>query len=263
MSGEELLKKLREEFGRFRESRLYLQIIAAVGLVLVAALVSVGPAGPVAKVRQGLAWTVTHDYDFAGRWAGANKWAAGRGGWRPAIVGLWNEQTARVRKLLPSKVPAKVEEPAPVKPADPAPPVVETPAETTVLPVNGKVLYGYGWLPKGQEPHAGLDFAAPVGAPVVAIADGTVLRVGTDPAIGGLVEVDHGFAVALYGQVGSIKPKAGEKVKQGQTLATVAKPTGKEGEDGAHLHVEIRATKGGKPVDPAPFLPLGQGGDGN
>lgn len=134
------------------------------------------------------------------------------------------------------------------------------------MPVRGRLLYDYGWLPQGQEPHGGLDFAASVGEPVLAIADGTVLRVAADPALGGLVEVDHGFIIALYGQVGGSKVKVGDPVTQGQPLATVAAPTGKEGDRETHLHLEVRVTPGAKPVDPAPFLPMSaapQGGTGN
>ncbi|HWI50891.1 MAG TPA: M23 family metallopeptidase [Symbiobacteriaceae bacterium] len=250
MSGE---RQVREVLERFRESRLFLQVAASVGLVAVTGLVTVLPAAPVARVRQGLVWTVTHDYDFAGRWAEANRWAGARGGWR--------------RLLTPAPPPAVTPTVTPTVPpaAAPAPAdEAEDPATQTVMPVNGRVLYGFGWLPKGQEPHGGLDLSAAVGAPVVAMHDGTVLRAGTDPAIGGLVEVDHGFVVALYGQVGGVKVRPGDKVKKGQTLATVAKPTGKEGNHGAHLHLEVRASRGGKTVDPAPFLPLSaQGGDGN
>lgn len=259
MSGE---RQVRELLERFRESRLFVQVVASVGLVAVTELVTVLPAAPAARVRQGLVWTVTHDYDFAGRWAEANRWAGARGGWPAALS---SEAKARAEKLLRAKDPDPAPPPTASPVVTPAPAQdAEDPAAETVMPVNGPVLYGYGWLPKGQEPHGGLDLSAAVGAPVVSLQSGTVLRVGTDPAIGGLVEVDHGIAVALYGQVGGAKVKAGDKVKKGQTLATVAKPTGKEGNQGAHLHLEVRATRGGKTVDPAPFLPLSaQGGDGN
>lgn len=276
------MKQTKERYEQFRSSRLFVQVIASVALVAVAGLVSILPPARVARVRAALEWSVQHDYDFAGRWSAARRWADDRGGWRPALAGAWQAQVEKARKLLPALPPADPEPQADPKPqatpkpqansTPPAPAVNETtggekandPAAETVMPVTGKLLYGFGWLPKGQEPHGGVDFAAAVGAPVSAIADGTVLRVGTDPALGGLVEVDHGFAVALYGQVGGSKVRAGDKVTRGQTLATVARPTGKEGDRAAHLHLEMRAVRGGKTVDPAPFLPLdaGQGGDG-
>ncbi|HLN63424.1 MAG TPA: M23 family metallopeptidase, partial [Symbiobacteriaceae bacterium] len=130
-----------------------------------------------------------------------------------------------------------------------------------VMPVGGPVTYEYGWLPKGKQPHEGLDLAAKVGDPVVAMAEGTVLRVGTDDLAGALVEVDHGFAVVTYGQVTAARVKAGDHVQQGQRLADVAKPTGKEGDTGAHLHLEVRPARGAKPIDPAPYLPLNGGSD--
>jgi murein DD-endopeptidase MepM/ murein hydrolase activator NlpD len=178
---------------------------------------------------------------------------------RDKAAGLMAEATGLVERL--PALPGAGEGPAPGAGEPPAP---AAPAPEVILPVRGKLLYDYGWLPQGQEPHGGLDFAAAVGDPVLAIADGTVLRVAEDPALGGLVEVDHGFIIALYGQVAGSKVKAGEPVARGQALAAIAEPTGKEGDREAHLHLEVRITPGAKPVDPAPFLPRSaapQGGD--
>ncbi|HYF91415.1 MAG TPA: M23 family metallopeptidase [Symbiobacteriaceae bacterium] len=264
-----LVRQAGEAYDRFRRSRLPFQLIASVCLVAAAWTVSVLPQAPVDRVRQALTWTVTHDYDFAGRWNAANRWATGKGGWRPALAGLWESQLARLGGKAPFAPETKLAPAQPGKtPAQPpaGPEAEDDPAAHAIMPVDGRVLYGYGWLPKGQEPHGGLDLSAPAGTPVVAIADGTVIRVGTDPNLGALVEVDHGFAVALYGQIGGAKVKAGDQVKQGQALAAVAKPTGKEGDRSSHLHLEIRTNKDGKTIDPAPFLPLSaepRGGDGN
>jgi murein DD-endopeptidase MepM/ murein hydrolase activator NlpD len=131
------------------------------------------------------------------------------------------------------------------------------------MPVQGEVLYGYGWLPQGRKVHEGLDLSASIGDKVVAISDGTVVRVGSDRALGAFVEIDHGFVVALYGQISGATVKASDTVKQGQKLAAVAKPTGQEGDDAPHLHLEVRVKRGGNPVDPSPYLPGGETLGGN
>jgi murein DD-endopeptidase MepM/ murein hydrolase activator NlpD len=261
--------------------RPLLQVVLLAGLVALFGLVS---ALPPERHREVLAWVTARDGDLAGRWATARAWAAGVGGTArerlEAVKAGAEELVAEVMGMVEPKPGSPAPEPGPVgpvrgvpeptpaspAPASPAPSIPESSATKTTMPVPGKLLYDYGWLPQGQEPHRGLDFAAAIGEPVLAIADGTVLRVAADPALGGFVEVDHGFIIALYGQVGGSKVKAGDQVTQGQTLATIAAPTGKEGDREAHLHLEVRVSPGAKPVDPAPFLPMStaaQGGIGN
>jgi len=258
--------------------RPWRQVVLLAGLVALFGLVS---ALPPERHREVLAWVTAQDGDLAGRWAEARTWAAGVGSTvrerlEAAKAGA-EELAAKVVGMVEPKPGPSAPEPGPAPtttgpapvspaPASPAPSKPETPATKTIMPVPGKLLYDYGLLPQGQEPHGGLDFAAAIGQPVLAIADGTVLRVAADPALGGLVEVDHGFIIALYGQVGGSQVKAGDQVTQGQTLATIAAPTGKEGDREAHLYLEVRVTPGAKPVDPAPFLPMStavQGGIGN
>lgn len=246
--GEEPSEYDREERA---PSRPFVQVVLAAGLVALVGLVSAtAPERP----RQVLAW-VSKDIDLAGRWAEVRAWASGWGG-------ALGEEVEGLKRRFGGLREEVAEAPAPEAPEAPEVPS----APEAILPVMGELLYDYGWLPQGQEPHGGLDFSAAIGEPVLAIADGTVLRVAADPALGGLVEVDHGFIIALYGQVGGSRVRAGEQVTQGQTLATVAAPTGKEGDRQAHLHLEVRVTPGAKPVDPAPFLPMSaapRGGDGN
>ncbi|HYG57812.1 MAG TPA: M23 family metallopeptidase [Symbiobacteriaceae bacterium] len=258
---------------------LYVQILISLGLLALTALVAAVPAGPLGRVREALTWTVFHDYDFAGKVRQTGRWARGQGGWTAAAGNLVTAARTRVQSwagpLMPrDRTPAAALPPAPApqagppegpSPAPSAPEPAETASPNTIMPVDGTIMYGFGWLPKGRQVHEGLDLAAAEGAPVMAIADGTVTRVRTDEVLGMLVEVDHGFVIALYGQVRDVKVKAADRVKQGQRLATVARPTGKEGDSGAHLHFEVRPHQTGKTVDPTPYLPVGralQGGNG-
>lgn len=106
--------------------------------------------------------------------------------------------------------------------------------------------------------HTGIDGAAPLGTPVLAIADGTVTFAGTDRIYGGLVIITHqidGKPVAsAYGHMppDQIRVHVGQRVIAGQQIGQV----GSEGRStGPHLHIEIRP---GGPhaaaVDPARWL---------
>lgn len=101
---------------------------------------------------------------------------------------------------------------------------------------------------KIYRPHHGLDYAAPVGTPVSAIGDGTVIFAGKKGQYGNLVIIRHpnGYKT-YYGHLsrfgGSIKK--GTKVKQGQVIGYVGS-TGLA--TGPHLHYEVRIDN--RPVNP-------------
>ncbi|MCY7322435.1 MAG: LysM peptidoglycan-binding domain-containing M23 family metallopeptidase [Phormidesmis sp. CAN_BIN36] len=128
------------------------------------------------------------------------------------------------------------------------------------LSVKASVLLGYGWyLPTGRNQpvfHTGMDLAAAVGAPVLAIADGTIAFASQQGAYGNLVVINHqqGYQTR-YAQLGTIKVKAGQTVKRGATIATVGK-TGTPSSSTSHLHFEVRSNSklGWVAEDPKPFL---------
>lgn len=106
--------------------------------------------------------------------------------------------------------------------------------------------------------HTGMDYAAPLGTPVLAIADGTISFAGTDPIYGGLVIITHQIdGKTLATAYGHMPPKkiqvhTGQQVIAGQQIGQV----GSEGRStGPHLHVEVRP--GGPKataVDPGAWL---------
>lgn len=116
---------------------------------------------------------------------------------------------------------------------------------------------------KEFELHTGLDLAAPVGKPVLSPADGVVVFAGTYPMgrslhwwrFGSLVMVRNGDGfVTLFGHCNEIKVKAGQKVKQGDILATVGN-TGWS--TSPHVHYEVRrklADGRWVPVDPLIYI---------
>ena len=99
--------------------------------------------------------------------------------------------------------------------------------------------------------HAGLDFAAPTGTPIVSVANGTVTYVGYDGSYGNkvVVALDDG-TVTWYCHMTEFTVSVGDRVLQGQELGTVGS-TGNT--TGPHLHFEVHPD-GGDPVDPYPFL---------
>lgn len=90
--------------------------------------------------------------------------------------------------------------------------------------------------------HAGVDYVAPAGTPVLAVADGVVSDVSANPRSGNLVVIDHlldGQAVATaYAHLldGSVLVREGDPVTAGQQIAAVGS-TGTA--TGPHLHFEV------------------------
>ena len=98
--------------------------------------------------------------------------------------------------------------------------------------------------------HAGVDYSAPIGNPVIATADGRVTYAGKRGAYGKFVELDHGNGIATsFAHLSEIHVKVGQKVKRGHVIAAV----GNSGRStGPHVHYEVRIK--GIAVDPERFL---------
>lgn len=115
-------------------------------------------------------------------------------------------------------------------------------------PARSSLLLGYGW---GIQPltgkvgfHSGVDLAAAVGSPVLAVGDGTVAFAGKQGAYGNLVVINHAEGLQTrYAQLSSIKVKVGQVVKRGQAIATVG-TTGNPSSKQPHLHFEVRSRSG-------------------
>ncbi|OUJ22320.1 peptidoglycan DD-metalloendopeptidase family protein [Corynebacterium kefirresidentii] len=123
-----------------------------------------------------------------------------------------------------------------------------------------QVSSGYG--PRWGTFHAGLDFAAPIGTPIYAAADGVVVE-GRErynvSGFGSWIWLDCQDSVGkdfIYGHVkhDGILVKAGDRVRAGQQIGVV----GNEGQStGPHLHFEVWGAPGrlgGAHQDPAPYL---------
>jgi murein DD-endopeptidase MepM/ murein hydrolase activator NlpD len=98
--------------------------------------------------------------------------------------------------------------------------------------------------------HSGIDIATKSGTPIIAPADGIVSFSGTKGAFGKVLVVDHGNGyTTFYGHCKKLHKKVGEKVKRGDTIATVGN-TGKS--TGSHLHYEVRLN--GVATNPTKFI---------
>ena len=107
---------------------------------------------------------------------------------------------------------------------------------------------------RGKRFHAGIDLAARVGDPVMAMAPGTVVFAGWKGAYGKLVEIQHedGYRTR-YAHNSSVQVQVGQAVDT-RTVIAKAGSTGRS--TGAHLHIEVLAN--GRQVNPRPFLERGR-----
>lgn len=114
----------------------------------------------------------------------------------------------------------------------------------------GIVSSKYG--PRWGKMHKGLDIAADVGEPVIAIAGGDVIYAGDGlHGYGNVVIIQHDRQMtSLYAHNSEIKVHQGDHVKQGAVIALLGN-TGHS--TGPHVHFEIR--EGDNAVDPAVVLP--------
>ncbi len=102
---------------------------------------------------------------------------------------------------------------------------------------------------KVRRPHLGVDYAAPTGTPVVAIADGTVTAKYWDSKGGGnVLKLKHtnGYTSSYLHLKGYAKGiKVGSRVSQGQTICYVGSTGASTGP-----HLDFRVYKNGKAIDP-------------
>ena len=89
-----------------------------------------------------------------------------------------------------------------------------------------------------SQPHTGTDYPTPVGTPVLAVADGTVVIAEDLFFEGNAVFIDHGDGlISMYFHLADIKVEAGQEVKKGHSLGRVGS-TGRA--TGPHLFFGVR-----------------------
>ena len=121
------------------------------------------------------------------------------------------------------------------------------------MPVNGRVTSNFGRrvhpILRYTRFHAGIDFGAPYGSPIMAAANGQVVSAGWQGGYGRAVKIGHGGGIqTLYGHMSSLAVAPGQQVVAGQVIGYV----GSSGfSTGPHLHYELH--RNGTPIDPASF----------
>lgn len=115
---------------------------------------------------------------------------------------------------------------------------------------GGRISSHYGWrrhpITQQYRMHTGIDYAVPIGTPVVAAQHGKVVFVGRQGGYGNLVVIKHNDTYrTVYAHLDRFKVNNGDWVEQGQVIAL----SGNTGlSTGPHLHYEIR--KNGLSLNP-------------
>jgi murein DD-endopeptidase MepM/ murein hydrolase activator NlpD len=124
----------------------------------------------------------------------------------------------------------------------------------TVAPVRGLLHSGFGPRrdPFTGSPafHGGLDISTRRDEPVLATADGVVVKSGWMGDYGKAVEIEHSTGYrTLYGHLDEILVRDGESVRRGSRIGLVGS-TGRS--TSPHLHYEVR--RAGRIVNPLEFI---------
>ena len=120
-----------------------------------------------------------------------------------------------------------------------------------LAPVPGAMTSGFGMrrhpILGYHRMHAGLDFKARYGTPIVAVSDGRVSAAGRAGGCGIAVRLEHGGGLSTrYCHMSRMAVSGGQQVRRGQVIGYVGS-TGLS--TGPHLHYEMY--RGGRAINPA------------
>ncbi|RNJ64291.1 MAG: M23 family metallopeptidase [Porphyrobacter sp. IPPAS B-1204] len=120
-----------------------------------------------------------------------------------------------------------------------------------LAPVPGPVSSNFGMrrhpILGYRRMHAGIDFKARYGTPIVAVSDGRVSAAGRSGGCGIAVRLEHGGGLSTrYCHMSRMAVNAGQSVRRGQVIGYVGS-TGLS--TGPHLHYEMY--RGGRAINPA------------
>jgi len=128
-----------------------------------------------------------------------------------------------------------------------------------IQPVSNKdlshIASGFGYridpIYKTPKMHTGLDFAAALGTPIYATANGKIAGVAYDEkGYGNHVIINHGYGYGtLYGHMVRANVRPGQSVQRGEVIGWVGN-TGKS--TGPHCHYEV--IRNGEKIDPVHYF---------
>ena len=132
---------------------------------------------------------------------------------------------------------------------------IEITEKPYVKPVPGRILRGYNPTAVSNK-NEGIDFYAPPGTLVKAVADGVVALISKPVGgLGKIVLIKHDQSViSIYGRIKDLQVLKGGRVVQGQEIGKVESSfldSDNSGKDN-YLHFELR--KGTESLDPVPLL---------
>ncbi|HEU0041447.1 MAG TPA: M23 family metallopeptidase [Jiangellaceae bacterium] len=106
--------------------------------------------------------------------------------------------------------------------------------------------------PRWGREHQGVDLAAPLNTPIVAVGAGVVVRAGAEGGYGNAVLIDHGNGyLTHYGHLATITVVAGQRVAAGTQIGL----EGSTGHStGPHLHLEVHEGTFKNPVEPTLWM---------
>jgi murein DD-endopeptidase MepM/ murein hydrolase activator NlpD len=122
------------------------------------------------------------------------------------------------------------------------------------MPVKSDFRFTSGFGQRWGRLHAGTDFAAPIGTPIYATADGVVTEAGWSSGYGRMIKIQHEFGIETrYAHLNRISVSVGQRVSRGERIGDM----GNSGRStGPHLHYEVRV--GGTPVNPMIYIRAGR-----
>ena len=130
-------------------------------------------------------------------------------------------------------------------------------------PVSGQTIKDYAMdclsyneTTRDWRVHNGIDIAADAGTVVCAAAPGTVYTVFKDDTMGNTVVIRHdgGYVTTYSSLAENVTVNAGDVVKTGDAIGTVANTALLESAQGDHLHFSV--TWNDQPMNPAEFLQM-------
>jgi murein DD-endopeptidase MepM/ murein hydrolase activator NlpD len=127
----------------------------------------------------------------------------------------------------------------------------------SIVPVEAEDYWfssGFGWRRSPftalKEIHDGLDISAPKGTPIIAPAEGRVIKIAYQRYRGKYLQLDHGRRrITTYAHLSGFNVTLGQKVKRGEVIAYMGS-TGRT--TGSHLHYKIEIN--GRVVNPKHYI---------
>lgn len=164
------------------------------------------------------------------------------------------DKTPAVKTPLPTLIPDHTPAPSATPAPSIAPVVLTSPVDGSVIKVFAMDCLIYSKTLNQWMTHPGVDIAAPKGAEVRTVAEGTVKRVYTDDMLGVTVVIEHENGMStVYSSLKEDPPVAeGQRVESRQLIGYIGDTAISECGDRSHLHFELYI--GGSLADPQKYV---------